>query len=33
MAIEMGDVLTNAREPNSKYIGFKPYMFLFRDTC
>ena len=26
------DVLINARAPNGKYIGFKPYMFLFRDN-
>jgi hypothetical protein len=26
------DVLINARMPNGKYIGFKPYMFLFRDN-
>jgi hypothetical protein len=26
------DVLINARKPNGKYIGFKPYMFLFRDN-
>jgi hypothetical protein len=26
------DVLINARKPNGKYIGFKPYMFFFRDN-
>ena len=26
------DVLINARKPNGKYIGFQPYMFLFRDN-
>jgi hypothetical protein len=26
------DVLINARNQNGKYIGFKPYMFLFRDN-
>jgi hypothetical protein len=26
------DVLINARKPNGQYIGFKPYMFLFRDN-
>ena len=26
------DVLINARRPNGKYIGFEPYMFLFRDN-
>ena len=26
------DVLINARKPNGRYIGFKPYMFLFRDN-
>ena len=26
------DVLINARDPNGKYIGFKPYTFLFRDN-
>ena len=26
------DVLINARNQNGKYIGFKPYWFLFRDN-
>lgn len=26
------DALINARKPNGKYIGFQPYMFLFRNN-
>jgi hypothetical protein len=26
------DVLINARKPDGKYIGYEPYMFLFRDN-
>ena len=26
------DVLINARKPNGNYIGYQPYMFLFRDN-
>jgi hypothetical protein len=26
------DALINAKKPNGKYIGFKPYTFLFRDN-
>jgi len=26
------DVLINARKQNGKYMGFEPYMFLFRDN-